>query len=301
MMKTKFFNGISVAFTLAMVALATTFTSCEKEEFNVDVKPANAQATISPIVLFVDVTGNVSDITSDGNVTITPEAKDLVFVGNPNLEAKTVKVSASYNYNGDVYEACVNVTVPALLAGQYANITPTIMLKEKNAPVEFVTEQGQPIESQDSKVAHIDNKTLYWWNNTTRSYVVKSGQKLATNGISFEEGISNEAKSYIVNYAATIQNTYKEKNEIVTFNVYANSRTTLKLNYNIETTTTTFKMRGANARAEVKIGTVKTENYSTTKIEVEDQLEIPDQGPTHGHGHGHGNDGNAGGGIIWAD
>ena len=300
MMKTKFFKGISVAFTLAMVAIATTFTSCEKEEFNVDVKPANAQAVISPLVLFVDVTGNVSDVTNDGNVTLTPAAKDLVFVGNPNLEGKTVQVTASYSKDGEVYEATINVQVPALLAGQFANITPTIMLKEKNAPVEFVTETGTPVASQEDKVAHVDNKTDYWWSNTTRHYVVKSGQKLATNGIAFEEGISNEAKSYIVNYAATIQNTYKEETKVVTFNVYSISRTTLELNYNIKTTTATFKMKGAT-KADVKIGTVKTENYSTTEIKVTENQVLPNHDATHGYGHGHGNDSNAGGGIIWAD
>ncbi len=53
MKKIKFLNGISAVFALAVVALATTFTSCEKEEFNVNIEPINAQATISPIVLAV--------------------------------------------------------------------------------------------------------------------------------------------------------------------------------------------------------------------------------------------------------
>ena len=300
-MKTKFFKGIGVAFTLAMVALATTFTSCEKEEFNVDVKPANAQAVISPLVLFVDVDGNVLDITNDGNVTITPAVKDLVFVGNPNLEGKTVKVTASYNKGGDVYEASINVTVPALLAGQFANITPTIMLKEKNAPVEFTYEEGKPVKTTEEKTAHVDNQTMSWWSNTTRTYVSKSGNKLAQNGIVFEQGISEDAKSYIVNYATTIQNTYKEENKTVTFNVYAMSRTTLSLDYYVATTTTTFKMKNAATKAATKIGTVKTENYSTSQITALENQEIPGHGPSHGHGHGHGNDNNAGGGIIWAD
>ena len=37
MKKIKFLNGISAVFALAVVALATTLTSCEKEEFNVNV------------------------------------------------------------------------------------------------------------------------------------------------------------------------------------------------------------------------------------------------------------------------
>ena len=54
MKKIKFLNGISAVFALAVVALATTLTSCEKEEFNVNVTPTNAQAVISPIVLAIE-------------------------------------------------------------------------------------------------------------------------------------------------------------------------------------------------------------------------------------------------------
>ena len=44
MKKIKFLNGIGSIFTFAAVALAATFASCEKEDFNVNVKPADAQA-----------------------------------------------------------------------------------------------------------------------------------------------------------------------------------------------------------------------------------------------------------------
>ena len=49
-------------FALAVVALATTLTSCEKEEFNVNVTPTNAQAVISPIVLAIE-DGVTTDVT----------------------------------------------------------------------------------------------------------------------------------------------------------------------------------------------------------------------------------------------
>ena len=79
MKRMKFLNGIGAMFALAVVALATTLTSCEKEDFNINVDPINAQATISPTVLYVDgtTTTNVTDLAaitySDGPV----------FVGNP--------------------------------------------------------------------------------------------------------------------------------------------------------------------------------------------------------------------------
>lgn len=296
-MKTKFFKGISAAFALVMVALATTFTACEKEEFNVDVKPANAQAVISPIVLFTDAEGHVTDVTNQS--TFEPTVDKLVFVGNPALSAKTQVVKATYIKDGETYSSSISVTVPALLAGQYANITPTIMLQAKNAPVEF-DKTEEHVTTEQAKTAHIDNVTMYWWNNTTREYTKKEGMKLADNAISFEEGISQEAKSYIVNFVAGIKETYKETPEIVTFNVYANSRTTLSLSYNITETTYTFNLKEA-AKAAVKVGTVKTENYTTTTVTKQENQNIPGHGHSHGHGHGHGDDANAGGGIVWAD
>ena len=50
MKKIKFLNGINAVFALAVVALATAFTSCEKEEFNVapvELDPASATIAIT--------------------------------------------------------------------------------------------------------------------------------------------------------------------------------------------------------------------------------------------------------------
>ena len=121
MKKIKFLNGISAVFALAVVALATTLTSCEKEEFNVNVTPTNAQAVISPIVLAIE-DGVTTDVT--GQATIAPA--ELTFTGNPTLAAKSVDVTASYNG----LSATVTVKVPALQAGQFATLTPTIILQD---------------------------------------------------------------------------------------------------------------------------------------------------------------------------
>ena len=83
MKKIKFLNGISAVFALAVVALATTFTSCEKEEFNVNIVPINVLASISPIVLAVE-NGVSTDVSSVATVTISPSA---TFTGNPTLAA----------------------------------------------------------------------------------------------------------------------------------------------------------------------------------------------------------------------
>ena len=122
MKRMKFLNGIGAMFALAGVAIATTFTSCEKEDFNVNVDPINAQATIEATVLYVDEnsTTNVTD-----QATINYSAGPT-FTGNPTLESQTVTVTAEYQ--GITGSATVNV--PYLGAGQFLSMSTTIILQE---------------------------------------------------------------------------------------------------------------------------------------------------------------------------
>lgn len=168
MKKIKFLNGISAVFALAVVALATTLTSCEKEEFNVNVTPTNAQAVISPIVLAIE-DGVTTDVT--GQATIAPA--ELTFTGNPTLAAKSVDVTASYNG----LSATVTVKVPALQAGQFATLTPTIILQEEDAETKIV---AVPTTSTDEKTKEKvwDNYELYWYSIPSFTYVEKSGAKV---------------------------------------------------------------------------------------------------------------------------
>lgn len=168
MKKIKFLNGISAVFALAVVALATTLTSCEKEEFNVNVTPTNAQAVISPIVLAIE-DGVTTDVT--GQATIAPA--ELTFTGNPTLAAKSVDVTASYNG----LSTTITVKVPALQAGQFATLTPTIILQEEDAETKIV---AVPTTSTNEKTKEKvwDNYELYWYSIPSFTYVEKSGAKV---------------------------------------------------------------------------------------------------------------------------
>lgn len=167
MKKIKFLNGISAVFALAVVALATTFTSCEKEEFNVNIEPINAQATISPIVLAVE-NGVTTDVTTAATVTISPSA---TFTGNPTLAATKATVTASYK---DM-SVEVKVDVPELQAGQFASLTPTIILQKETAETKIEVEESttDKKESVDGKNA-VANPSDYWLTTTIR-YTKKRG------------------------------------------------------------------------------------------------------------------------------
>ena len=277
MKKIKFLNGISAVFALAVVALATTLTSCEKEEFNVNVTPTNAQAVISPIVLAIE-DGVTTDVT--GQATIAPA--ELTFTGNPTLAAKSVDVTASYNG----LSATVTVKVPALQAGQFATLTPTIIVAE-STKLEPVT---------DPKVKTWDNYELYWFDIPSFPYVVKEGAKVGAKKINTTDLIERAA---IESFFNTLENTYEETTVTTPENkykVYANSRTTASITYTV--VTTEYKVvKKAVTKAETEpLASIEVDDYTTSTLFVLENQDIPGHGHSHGHGHGHG-EGNAGGGV----
>ncbi|AVM56696.1 hypothetical protein C3V43_02090 [Bacteroides heparinolyticus] len=296
MKKIKFLNGINAMFALAVVALATTFTSCEKEEFNVKVDPINAQATISPIVLYV-ADGVTTDVTTTATVNCTPSA---TFTGNPALAATTATVSVSY----DGISAEVKVAVPALQAGQFATLTPTIILQKKTPETKVEISQviGEPVESKPEKGKDLTNTTDYWY-STTVKYLEKSGNKILEKKIDTKD--VNEVAA-VGTFFNALQDTYKEAwVEQKNVPVYAHSLTKTSVTYTVVTTeykiikkTTTV----TKADGETVIATAKVENYATSTVTITPSQQIP--GHNHapaGHGHGHGTDPNAGGGIVIAD
>lgn len=288
MKKIKFLNGINAMFALAVVALATTFTSCEKEEFNVDVTPVNAQAVISPIVLAIQ-NGVTTDVTSQA--TITPS--ELSFTGNPTLAAKSVDVTATY----EGLSATVKVNVPALQAGQFASVTPTIILQEEDAETKIVAVPQEPTIDDSTKKLTWDNYELYWYYLPQVTYTAKSGAKVVEGSavINTEDLIERAA---IESFFNTLGKTYEAKpvtTEKDKYKVYANSRTVLSVRYAVETTE--YKVvRKAATKAESALGSIEVANYTTTFLDPQENLDIPGHGHSHGHGHGHG-EGNAGGGI----
>lgn len=296
MKKIKFLNGINAMFALAVVALATTFTSCEKEEFNVKVDPINAQATISPIVLAVEG-GVTKDVTGVATISITPSA---TFTGNPALEATTATVTASYN---DM-SVEVKVAVPALQAGQFASLTPTIILQKENAgtKIEKVETSTTGEEPKDGDKV-VTNPSDYWLTTTIR-YTEKSGNLVVSTK---NDATEFEDEMLVDQFFNTLKDTYKETPAVKeNVKVYAHSQTEAKVVYTVVTTEyKIIKKTDATTKAgDVTLGTAVVKNYAKTDLVIKDNQQIPGHNhapQSHGHGHGHGDDGNAGGGIIIAD
>ncbi|WP_277121555.1 DUF3869 domain-containing protein [Bacteroides ndongoniae] len=300
MKRMKFLNGIGAMFALAVVALATTLTSCEKEEFNINVDPINAQATISPTVLYVDGT-TTTNVTDQAAITYSDGP---VFVGNPGIEAKTVTVTAKYNN----LEGSNTVNVPALQAGQFLTLTTTIVLQAEPEPGEPVVTIVNEAKEEDAKdiagdVVEIPNVTDYYYEESV-SYTFKSGSKVVEK--TFAEDCTFEEKALVGGFINTLDETYTEEQRSKEVTIYAHSMTKVNAVYTIVPTVYTFKrvttVEG-EVTEEVQIATVTVDDYTSFNLKIEDNQQIPghDHAPAgHGHGHGHGS-GNAGGGIVIPD
>lgn len=296
----KFLNGIGAMFALAVVALATTLTSCEKEDFNINVEPINAQATISPTVLYVDGT-TTTNVTDQAAITYSDGP---VFVGNPGIEAKTVTVTAKYNN----LEGSNTVNVPALQAGQFLTLTTTIVLQAEPEPGEPVVTIVNEAKEEDAKdiagdVVEIPNVTDYYYEESV-SYTFKSGSKVVEK--TFAEDCTFEEKALVGGFINTLDETYTEEQRSKEVTIYAHSMTKVNAVYTIVPTVYTFKrvttVEG-EVTEEVQIATVTVDDYTSFNLKIEDNQQIPghDHAPAgHGHGHGHGS-GNAGGGIVIPD
>ncbi len=290
MKKIKFFNGISATFALAAVALATTFTSCEKEDFNVNFEPNPAKVVFTPNVIDAE-TG--SSVTAQITITGTGvEGLEIVSKKtDKSLDAGEVTVTAVANG----VTGSVKVSYPAVAAGQIISISPVIFL---SADLEFAPEESSAVNVGQPKVRYgnaiagegtLDHAGKVW--NTNKSdYAVEFPAKWDLTDTAVKGGATTKA---IVNVPAVI-------------NVKNANEKTLKVGawcmYNA-----IYTIQPANLKYKVtsKVSGEETEvvyyNPIYTVTVAADQMAIPGHEHAFGHGHGHGDNPNAGGGISLAD
>ena len=269
---------------------------------------ANAIAEIKPIVLHMTPSA-VVDVTAEAEITFEPD-NGGVFEGDPALKATTAMVTASY----EGLESTVTVSVPALEAGEYTTLTPTIILMDAiEVPDVKVTIEYEPstvkVEEATNKFVE-DNVSDYWY-YTSVTYTEKKGNQVANTEINTQD--LNEINT--VNSFVAALNTYTEAQKVQEeVPVYSHSRTEASVTYSVEettytiyrvTTTTMVPLTKADGVEKEVIATVVTKNYVGTQLNTQPGLQIPGHGHApmgHGHGfdHGHGH-GNSGGGIVVAD
>lgn len=288
MKKIKFFNGISATFALAAVALATTFTSCEKEDFNVNFEPNPAKVVITPNVIDAETgTSVTAQITVTGAEGLVIESKKT----DKSLDAGEVTITAVANG----VTGSVKVAYPAVAAGQIVSISPVIML---SADLVFDPEasSAEPVGKPSVRYGNanpgegtLDHAGKVW--NTNKSeYAVDFPATWNLTDTAIKAGADTKA---IVNIPAVIK-------------VGNKGEETLKVGswcmYNA-----TYSIQPANLKYKVtsKVSGETTEvvyyNPIYTVTVAAEQMAIPGHEHAFGHGHGHGGNPNAGGGISLAD
>lgn len=286
MKKIKFLNGMSAIFAFAAVALATTFTSCEKEEFNVKFEPNPAKITFTPTV--IDAGTNV-DVTAKadfgGTIAEITGSKDIA-KGSREITATVNGVSGS-----------VTVNYEALAAGQTVNYSPVILLDSKyeGVEVEASVELGTPGEriygNFNGEFTH-DHANSVWGINATDYYFP---YKATWNEKATLKVIDKEIYSPSFTLSEAIENKeFSNEGESVEFKASAWSMFTAY--YVITPATVTYTWKSV---ASDKVVAKVVYNNPIYKIEAAaEEKAAPGHEHAYEHGHGHGNNPNAGGGIV---
>lgn len=289
------YEGVSATISVEVPALTAGQSATMSPTIILQKQVGNARVEVKPVVLYMTKVA-VIDVTASAEIVFDP-ANNGIFEGTPAIEATTSKITATC----DDIEGSVTVNVPALAAGQYTTLTPTILLVEPSEPIVSIELEKGTTTKTEEKIENLDNESDFWWYETV-TYTQKSGSKIVDKNIittDFDE------ISKIGGFISTLEQTYNE--EQVTNNevpVYSHSRTIVTVDYVIVKTDYTFS-RVSGSEKEV-IATVSTEEYSTL-FEITPSQQIPGHGHApagHGHGydHGHGHGtGNAGGGIVIPD
>ena len=285
MKKIKFFNGISATFALAAVALATTFTSCEKEEFNVKFDPNPAKVVFTP---------NVIDAATGVNVTneaaITGADAIVSTASDKALAAGTATISATVNG----VTGSIEVKYPAVAAGQVVSISPVIMLSSEftiEAVAGSAKDTGTPTKKYGNAAdGGIDHNGKTWAKNETE-YLISFPASWNEEGKAIKSG--SQTKAAVVNTPdqITVKNEGEETLKASAWCLY-------NAVFSIQPANVEYKL---TSKASGESTTVVYYNPIYTITATAEEMPLPGHEHAYQHGHGHGDGSNAGGGISLAD
>lgn len=330
MKKNKFFTGLS-KIALAVVALATTtFTSCEKEDFGVEIVVNPAEVYIVPEVRYIDLAaGTYENVTSLADIQFqgaTAEGKRAYIKGteaNPTIAATTVTVTASYK--GKTSEP-TTVNVSEIKTGQ-VTYTPIIVIMS-DMPVPPTPEEPEPQPEYTYSIKVLEGQkeveSDYIWGKPT-----VEGHGYTHDGSVWNENASEYFITVNIKYPVIMKSTITNWEDILTdadnvkplvteaYNMdksyieempyTASAYSIFRAWYKTTTTTQIYivvrKEIGNESAAEEIVAKFYLDYTSSTAAGVVEKAHPSHAGHYHqGHGHGtHGNADNAGGGIVWGD
>lgn len=282
MKKIKFLNGMNAVLACAAVALATTFTSCEKEEFNVKFEPNPAMVCFTPNVIDAATNENVTanaTFTGADNIVSTASDKALT-AGETTITATVNGVSGS-----------IKVKYPAVAAGQVVSLSPVIILSpefgDEPTVVSFNT-VGKPIMKDGNAADGISHNGNTWAKNES-DYLVDYTAKWNESAIATKGA---ETKAVVVTpEQLEVKNSGEQKLQASAWCMY-------NAEYAIQAANVEYELTATATGEKIKV-VYYNPIYQITVTAKE--MALPGHEHAYQHGHGHGDNPNAGGGITLAD
>lgn len=287
MKKKSFLSGIGAKLALAAVALTTVvFTSCEKEEFNVEpIEQAPASATIFATV-YDQTTGE-----NLGTATTTIAAGE-----NGAIAKQKVTVICPFSSAEYLPVASIDVEVPEVAKGQMILIPVTFYAQKIASAAQNVSTSKD--EDSIEQVKSESNKTSKEYTGTGKPQEVEYDALVGTK-------ILNKTELY--SYIETLVNSRAMSNDNVIavlkalVDTYDNMATkTIKTEVTM-TEGVTFVFKPVTSMTEYVMSisaTVDNVIYTIPNVKVKEAGTTDPGLEVLSHGHGHGDNGNAGGGAA---
>ncbi len=288
MKKKSFLSGIGAKLALAAVALTTmVFTSCEKEEFNVEpIELSPASATIFATV-YDQTTGE-----NLGSTTQTISAGE-----DGTIAAQSLTVSCPFSSADYLAVAPIEVSVPKVAKGQMIVIPVTFYAQKITSAAKDIT-----ISKDEESVKPGNDKT----NNTSKEYV---GTGLPQD-VEYEALVGTKITN-LTEINAYIETLVNSSRAMSNNDVIAVLKALVKTydNQSVQTIKdkvtmpkgVTFVMKPVTATRNYTMSinaTVDGVSYTIPNVQVNEAMTTNANPTALDHGHGHGNSGNAGGGAA---
>lgn len=293
MKKKSFLSGISAKLALAAVALTTVvFTSCEKEEFNIEpVELSPASATI---------VATVYDLTT-GEVIVPQAIVETVTAGADGTIAATTKEISCPTFSSADYlpVEAITVAIPKLSKGQFALIPVNFYAQKVVSAAKNVTVSEDPntVETEDVK----NTPSVYGPYDVDKEVEIEYAAKVGSEVVNID-AINSYIETLVNSRAMSNENVIKVLKAVVgTYNTGIKTEMQKEKRVIKAQTTVTFSPVTTIIESVVTIAaTVDGVEYTIPNVQLKKAgaTIVSESSESHaGHDHGHGDNGNAGGGA----
>lgn len=301
MNKKNFLCGLGAKLALAVVALTTvTFTSCEKEDFSIEVIKNPAKVTFNVDVLYISENGMTP---VDANVTFNGNTNNVI-EGNQTQPDLNTEVEIVAEYKGERASKKVAINQSA---NTIATQNVTLIISATDLVVSY--EDGKPVTSDPiwgaPQNGHGYTHDGHVWNENDNEYfVIIKGNFPVYNCVTFTDAdIVKTAEAANVNQDklnSIINGLKKESVTTGEYNFTVSAYCIFAAYYTKNTTDRVYTIE--NKTNKQKIATINAKAITSNEAKLEEKPHPNHVGHyQHGHGNGHGDASNAGGGIIFAD